>query len=105
MVSRCVGSRVISHNSPAPMADLTVHDLTQPHIVFQFGVAPTRVDVPTTIAGVSFGDAWTSRVETHLDDISISIISLHDLIRNKEAANRDSDRIHLDRLRKYGKQV
>ncbi len=88
----------------APMADLTVHDLTQPHVVFQFGMVPARVDVMTTIDAVTFADAWKDRVETQLDDIGISIISLHDLIRNKEAANRDSDRIHLARLRKYAKR-
>jgi len=88
----------------APMADLTVQDLTQPQIVFQFGMVPARVDVITTIDAVTFAEAWKDRVETHLDDIAISIISLQDLIRNKEAVNRDTDRIHLARLRKYGKQ-
>ena len=85
----------------APMADLTVHDLTQAHIVFQFGMVPARVDVITTIDAVTFAEAWKDRVETRLDDIAISIISLQDLIRNKEAVNRDTDRIHLARLRKY----
>jgi predicted nucleotidyltransferase len=85
------------------MADLTVDDLTQPHIVFQFGIAPARVDVLTTIDAVSFPEAWKNRVETHLSGIPISIISLQDLIRNKEAASRDTDRLHLKRLRKYGK--
>lgn len=88
----------------APMADLRVEDLTQPHIVFQFGMAPARVDVMTTIDAVTFADAWKSRVETQLGDIPISIISLPDLIRNKEAASRDTDRIHLTNLRKYGKK-
>lgn len=88
----------------APMADLTAGDLAQPHVVFQFGVAPTRVDVMTTIDAVTFSEAWKDRAETYLDAIPISIISLQDLIRNKEASNRDTDRIHLDRLRNYGKQ-
>ncbi|MGA3044078.1 MAG: hypothetical protein ABSF54_25160 [Bryobacteraceae bacterium] len=84
------------------MADLTVHDLTQPHIVFQFGVAPTRVDVMTTIDAVTFPVAWKNRVETHLSGMPISVISLPDLIRNKEAARRDTDQLHLKRLREYG---
>lgn len=88
----------------APMADLTIHDLAQPHIVFQFGVAPVRVDVMTSIDAVTFTEAWQRRVETHLGGIPIFVISLQDLIRNKEAANRDTDRVHLARLRKYGKQ-
>jgi predicted nucleotidyltransferase len=86
----------------APMADLTADDLTQPHVVFQFGMAPARVDVMTTIDAVTFPEAWKNRVETHLSGIPISIISLQDLIRNKEAASRDSDRLHLKRLREYG---
>jgi hypothetical protein len=86
----------------APMADLAVDDLTQPHIVFQFGMAPARVDVMTTIDAVTFLEAWNNRVEAHLSGIPISVISLQDLIRNKEAASRDSDRLDLKRLREYG---
>jgi hypothetical protein len=88
----------------APMADLTADDLTQPHIVFQFGMAPARVDLMTTIDAVTFPEAWNNRVETHLSGIPISVISIEDLIRNKEAASRDSDRLHWKRLREYGAQ-
>jgi hypothetical protein len=52
---------------------------------------------------VTFPEAWKNRVATHLSGIPISIISLQDLIRNKEAASRDTDRLHLKRLREYGK--
>jgi hypothetical protein len=89
----------------APMADLTIHDLAQQHVVFQFGMAPARVDVMTSIDAVTFGEAWEHRVQTHLGDIPISIISIQHLIQNKEVANRDTDQIHLARLRKYGKQA
>jgi len=87
----------------APMADLTVDDLSQQHVVFQFGMAPARVDVMTSIDAVTFSEAWERRVETNLDVIPISIISLEDLKQNKKAANRDTDKIHLSRLEKYGK--
>ncbi len=89
----------------APMADLTIHDLTQPQVVFQFGMAPARVDVMTSIEAVTFSEAWKHRVQTQLGDIPISIISIQHLIQNKEAVSRDSDKIHLARLRKYGKQT
>jgi hypothetical protein len=56
----------------------------------------------TTIDAVTFIEAWKNRVETHLSGIPISIISLQDLIRNKEAASRDTDQLHLKRLRSYG---
>jgi|ERR1017187_6812731 hypothetical protein len=78
----------------APMADLTVHDLTQPHIVLQFGLAPARVDVLTTTDAVTFPEAWKNRVETHLSGTPISIISLQDLIgpRAAGAASWDARR-------------
>jgi hypothetical protein len=44
------------------MADLSVHDLTQPHTVFQFGMAPARIDVMTTIDAVTFPEAWKNRL-------------------------------------------
>jgi hypothetical protein len=87
----------------APMADLTIHDLTQQHTVFQFGMAPARVDVMTSIDAVTFSEAWKHRVQTNLDDIPISIISLEHLKQNKRSANRDTDKIHLARLEKYGR--
>jgi hypothetical protein len=85
----------------APMADLAVQDLTQPHIVFQFGMAPARVDVMTSIDAVIFSEAWKNRVQTSLDDIPVSIISLDHLMQNKRSANRDTDKIHVARLEKY----
>lgn len=78
-----------------PMADLSVHDLTQQHIVFQFGMAPARVDLMTSIDAVTFSEAWKHRVQTNLDVIPISIISLEHLKQNK---------MHLARLEKYGNQ-
>ena len=88
----------------APMADLTVSEFTQPNTVYQFGVVPIRVDVMTTIDAVTFHEAWADRVETHLGDIALSIISLAHLKKNKEASIRDTDKIHLDRLEKYAKR-
>ena len=72
----------------------------------EFGapMAPAHVDVLTSLDAVTFPEAWKNRVETHWSGIPVSIISLPDLIRNKEAASRDTDRLHLDRLRKYGKK-
>jgi hypothetical protein len=87
----------------APMADLSVEDLSQQHIVFQFGMAPARVDVMTSIDAVSFVEAWNDRVQTNLDDIPIPIISLEHLKENKRSANRDTDKIHLARLEKYSR--
>jgi len=38
----------------APLADVSAADFGQPGIVFQMGLPPARIDVLTTITGVSF---------------------------------------------------
>lgn len=88
----------------ASMPELTVDELAQPHKVFRFGVVPARVDVATTIDAVAFPEAWKNRAESALDGIPVFVISLQDLIRNKAASNLDTDRLHLKRLRKYGRR-
>lgn len=42
----------------APTHDLTVDDLTDPNLVFQVGIEPRRIDILSSITGVSFDEAW-----------------------------------------------
>src|ERR1019366_8530075 len=52
----------------APLAGMTPADFNdKPTTVFQMGVEPGRVDILQGIAGVSFDEAWESRVEELLD--------------------------------------
>jgi hypothetical protein len=82
----------------APLAELTVEDLSTPGVVFQIGVAPNRIDVITKIDGVEFADAWPRRVESFYDGVPIALLSLPDLIANKTAAGRPQDLLDLERL-------
>jgi hypothetical protein len=41
----------------APIADLTVEDLTADDLIYMMGVAPLRIDILTDISGVRFEDA------------------------------------------------
>ncbi len=75
----------------APLHDLTEADLVSPDTVFQIGVAPVRIDILTSIAGVPFESAWADRVAAPFGDQAVSILSRRDLIRNKRAAGRDQD--------------
>ena len=49
-------------------------DLCQPDQILQLGVKPNRIDVLTSIAGVSFEDAWASRVAGSIDSIPVFFI-------------------------------
>lgn len=54
----------------APLLDLTLDDLKTPDIVFQIGVAPHRIDLLTSIAGVEFEEAWPERTEIEVGGMS-----------------------------------
>jgi hypothetical protein len=83
----------------APMGALGREDLTAPGIVFQMGLPPNRVDILTGIDGVTFDDAWGSRVESRYGDQPVHIIGREDLIRNKLATGRAQDALDAETLR------
>ena len=80
------------------MDDLDVEDLARPGTVFQIGIAPSRIDVLTSIDAVAFDEAWSSCVETSYGGVQIRLLGLDLLIRNKRAVGRDQDRIDLAKL-------
>lgn len=66
--------------------------------MIQLGVAPNRLDIMTSISGVTFDEAWASREEGVIDDLKVFFISKELLIRNKSATGRAQDLADLDRL-------
>ncbi|HKX45823.1 MAG TPA: hypothetical protein VJP77_03920 [Planctomycetota bacterium] len=82
----------------APVADLTPEDLATPGMVFQIGVAPNRIDVLTSIEGVTFGEAWPNRHAVRYGPVELAVLGRTDLARNKRAAGRPKDLADLDWL-------
>ena len=80
--------------------DISLTDLTTPGKVNQLGYEPNRIDLMTSITGVSFEDAWDTRVAGELDGLSVLFIGRAALLRNKESTGRNKDRIDADQLRK-----
>lgn len=75
----------------APLHDLTVEELSKPEIVFQIGVVPCRIDILTTISGVSFEDAWPGRHTATVDGRELPVIGRAELLQNKRASGRPKD--------------
>jgi hypothetical protein len=75
----------------APLQDLTEEDLVHPGLVFQIGVPPVRIDLVTSIDGVSFSEAWLARVQTVFADQTVAVLSREHLIRNKRSTGRTQD--------------
>ena len=62
------------------------------------GVPPHRIDLLTSITGVSFDEAWAGRVEAELEGVRVNFIGLAALIRNKRATGRAQDRADIEAL-------
>lgn len=75
----------------APMNDVTLDDLARPGIVIQLGVAPNRIDIVTSIDGVSWQQAWQGRVDSVYGDAAIHVIGRAEFIQNKRACGRPQD--------------
>lgn len=77
----------------APLAGIAEADFARPGIVFQIGLAPNRVDVLTSIDGVDFDEAWSSRWEAAVEGVKVPVIGRDHLLRNKRATGRPKDLI------------
>jgi len=85
-------------NFGAPIDQLSVSDLQRNDLVFAMGVPPLRVDILTDASGVTFSDAWKSRVEGFLGDIPVHYIGRDALIQNKRATGRTKDLADIEAL-------
>lgn len=81
-----------SNNVPGLSA---ANELLEDGVIVQFGRPPNRIDLLNRIDGVSFTEAWESRVTVPLQvpdgSVSLHFLGLEHLIRNKEAAGRPKD--------------
>jgi hypothetical protein len=82
----------------APLDGISEGTFREPDIVFQIGVAPVRIDILTSIDGLSFAQAWPNRVAATIGDVPTQVLGRLDLIRNKKASGRPKDFADLERL-------
>ena len=75
----------------APLLDLTREDLLRPATVFQIGVAPSRIDILTSITSVTFEGAWANRRTVTIEGLSIPVLGREEFIANKRAVGRPKD--------------
>jgi len=75
----------------APLEDLSVSDLATPGTFYIMGRPPNQIDLITAIDGITFDQAWSTRIETTYGDVPVSYIGREELIENKRAAARPQD--------------
>ena len=80
------------------LSPLTWKDFATSERVIQLGFPPMRIDLMTTIDGVSFDDAWSRRIESNYGKEKVYFISKEDLKANKRASGRKQDLLDLESL-------
>jgi hypothetical protein len=84
----------------APLGELSPADF-EDGTAFQMGQPPDRIGILQKIDGVNFDEAWNNRIEGSIDgEVSASVISREDLIRNKPASGREQDLLDVKKLRR-----
>jgi predicted nucleotidyltransferase len=78
-------------------------DLEQPHMVFQIGRPPNRIDLLTSITAVKFEQAWSTREKVEIEGTFLWIIDRELLIRNKLASSRPHDLDDAETLQRRSK--
>lgn len=85
-------------NFGAPLSGFKEADLAVHGTVFQIGVAPSRIDILTSIDGVEFSDAWNERIKVEVEGIRVNVIGRSHLIANKKTVGRPQDLADIARL-------
>ena len=77
---------------------LNAADFLEPDQIIQLGDPPARIDLLTTVPGVDFEDCYRSRLEVETGGITVNLIDLENLKRNKRASGRPQDLADLANL-------
>ncbi len=73
-------------------------DLLTSGVVVQLGYPPNRIDLINSPDGVDFAECYPARTEIEIDGLTISVIDLENLKKNKKASGRLQDLADLEKL-------
>jgi hypothetical protein len=76
-----------------------VEAFATPDRMATLGQPPLRIDVMTSISGVSFEDAWRTRLRGTMGEHRVGFLGREALIRNKLASGRAKDLLDVELLR------
>ena len=72
--------------------------------VIQLGMEPNRIDILTGISGVTWEEAWASKVSAELDGLPVWYLGKDAYIKNKLASGRPQDIADVARLREVSEE-
>lgn len=77
---------------------LDQQDFLEPDTVVQLGRPPNRIDLLSTLDGISFTESFEQRREVEVDGTDVRFIGLDALRANKRASGRHQDLADLEHL-------
>jgi len=80
------------------LLSLTIDDFQNPDSVVQLGVPPVRIDIITSITGVTWQEADKGKLEGVYGDIPVYFLGREQYIANKRAIGRKKDLADLESL-------
>ena len=81
---------------------VTLDDLSREECVVQLGYPPVRVDLITSLTGLTWETAYRDRVAGHYGAVPVSYLGREALVANKQALGRLKDRADLEALGEGG---
>ena len=73
-------------------------DFATPGQAYQIGLPPRRIDLLTSIDGITFEEAFRSRIEVIVDGLDLPFLGRAALLVNKRAAGRPKDLVDVAML-------
>lgn len=77
---------------------LTAEDFAEPGNVVQLGVAPVRIDIVTSLSGVSWDEVQSGRTTGEFGDQTVYYLGRQQLVLNKRAVGRKKDIADLEAI-------
>ncbi len=96
--ARRVFDALADFGAPIDAHGITPCDFEEPGNVYQIGLPPRRIDILTEISGVTFEEAWASKMVADISSMQIPVIGREALLKNKRASKRDKDLVDVRAL-------
>ncbi|MEX2606237.1 MAG: nucleotidyltransferase [Kiritimatiellia bacterium] len=86
------------HEFGFSLPDLTAEDFCEPDQIVQLGLPPVRIDLLTSISGVTWTEAYSDIMREMFQGIHIPFIGKKAYLKNKHASGRPKDLADIDSL-------
>ena len=78
--------------------DLTGADFSDPDRVLQLGVPPVRIDILTSLTGITWQEASTDTLDLDYGGVPVQVVGREALLTNKRATGRAKDLADIEAL-------